>query len=181
MIRDSSKETKALSPVVPNTDLVIAYRKYFHLWINLAKTFAASDDQAKDIVHGIISSILSNTSKRFASIEHIRNYVARSVLNRAMQAKQRDGRTSPWSDVTELQFAVTPEEIEREEQEQRQALKEILQRLPRNDHEIIKLRFYSGLTFREISELLRLPISTLKSREDAAVKRIRKRLRKKGF
>ncbi|MFQ5797914.1 MAG: RNA polymerase sigma factor [Bacteroidota bacterium] len=129
----------------------------------------------------MISSVLSEPSKEFDSLEHLRNYVAKAVLNRAIQAKRRSNRRETWTESIEVQFAVSPETLESEETQKMRTLREGIDRLSRNEYEIVKLRFYFGLTFREISEKLDVPISTLKSREDAAVKKIRVHLRKKGF
>jgi RNA polymerase sigma factor (sigma-70 family) len=107
--------------------------------------------------------------------------VAKGVLNRAMQAKHRAGRLAPITQNLESVFAILPDETASDSPGVRQALREGIERLPRNDFEILKLRFYSGLTFGEISQMLQMPVSTLKSREGAALKRIRKWLRKKGI
>jgi RNA polymerase sigma factor (sigma-70 family) len=64
---------------------------------------------------------------------------------------------------------------------QREVLRSAILSLPDKDFEVLKYRYYAGLTFREISELLHLSISTLKSREDAAIRKIRRLFRKKGF
>lgn len=175
------KQPEPSQPVVGSTMWVIAYRKYLRFWVNLAKTVGASDEEAEDLVHNVISSVLSEPSKEFDSLEHLRNYVAKAVLNRAIQAKRRSNRRETWTESIEVQFAVSPETLESEETQKMRTLREGIDRLSRNEYEIVKLRFYFGLTFREISEKLDVPISTLKSREDAAVKKIRVHLRKKGF
>ena len=159
---------------------VTAYRKYLRLWINLAKTINISEEEAQDVVHGVIASILSDPAKRFESTEHIRNYIAKSVLNRAIQAKQLNGRRTSFTETIELQFAALRDDVDRADIAANAVLREAIRRLSRNHFEIIKLRFYSGLTFIEISGWLNVPISTLKSREDAAIRNIRKWLRKKG-
>ena len=64
---------------------------------------------------------------------------------------------------------------------QTRALKSAIQRLPRRDFDVIKLRYYAGYTFDEISSILGTPISTLKSREEAALQKLGKCLRKKGL
>jgi RNA polymerase sigma-70 factor, ECF subfamily len=156
-----------------------AYRRYIRFWTNLARTTLITREEAEDIVHGVVSSLLLKQTKRFESVEHIRNYVAKSVVNRAIQLRQRGGRHVDLPDSAdpaslELSRSGTTEHVSSE------VLRSIIQQLPGRDFEIIKLRFYSGFTFKEIGELLNLPISTLKSREDAALKRIRRQLRKRG-
>ena len=53
--------------------------------------------------------------------------------------------------------------------------------LPAHLYEIVKYRFFAGFTFRQMGEVLGLPVSTMKSREDAAIKRVRSFLLKNGF
>ena len=156
-----------------------AYCRYRTFWINLARSSLLSREDGEDIVHGIIGTLLARPEFVFESLEHVRNYVARAVLNRAIQARQRSIRATelnedsfPDSDTIK-QF----EMIER--MEEQSALRSVIGNLSKQDFEIIKLRFYSGLTFIEISRMLSIPVSTLKSREDAAIRRIRERIRKK--
>ena len=56
-----------------------------------------------------------------------------------------------------------------------------LLRLSDDDFQLIKLRFFTGLTFAELSTLLGKPISTLKSRELSALRKLRTWMRDDGF
>ena len=180
MSANSGKIASISVPLEINPMWVTAYRKYFRLWVRLAKTIRISEDDAKDIVHGVISSLLSDSTKSFQSLDHIRNYVARSVLNRAIQSKRRGERKTPWMEHIELRFPVVLEETV-DDDYLTHALKSAIQRLPRRDFDVIKLRYYAGYTFDEISRILGTPISTLKSREEAALQRLERWLRKKGL
>jgi RNA polymerase sigma factor (sigma-70 family) len=107
--------------------------------------------------------------------------VAKGVLNRAIQLKKKNDRTSPWREQVEIQFAVSMDLSKTENEGLGMAFRKCLLRLPRRDYEVLKHRFYSGLRFAEISSLLGVPISTLKSREDAAMRKMRSWLRKMGY
>lgn len=140
-----------------------------------------SKEDGEDIVHGIIGSLLARQESGFESLEHIRNYVARAVINRAIQARQRSIRASEFNDES-IPDKESFKQLEMMEQmEEQAALRSVIGSLSHQDFEIIKLRFYSGLTFIEISRMLSIPVSTLKSREDAAIRRIRKGIRKKIY
>jgi RNA polymerase sigma factor (sigma-70 family) len=159
---------------------VAAYRKYFRVWVRLARTTRLSDDDAKDIVHGIVCSLLTDRSKSFESVDHIRNYVARSVLNRAYQLRHREDRRTPWTENIELRFPVMVEETLDDEYFTESLMSGVLN-LSRRDADVIKMRFYGGYSYEEMSKILGAPISTLKSREEAGLRRLRKWLRKKGL
>jgi RNA polymerase sigma factor (sigma-70 family) len=98
-----------------------------------------------------------------------------------MQLRQRNERRSSWGIVMEQKFPVDPWPLPMDEAKKKELLASAIRRLPRIDFEVLKLRYYTGLTYNEISCLLRVPISTLKSREGAAIKKLRKWLRKNGY
>jgi RNA polymerase sigma-70 factor (ECF subfamily) len=151
-----------------------AYKRYKAFWINLARTSLLSQEDGEDIVHSVVGAVLARDGLEFESLTHVRNYVARAVLNRAIQLRQRGLRSCEFDDEVSLDVSPFEQEAILERQEERSALRVAVAGLSRQDYEIIKLRFYSGLTFAEISTMLGMPVSTLKSREDAAIRRIRK-------
>lgn len=163
------------------TLIVTAYRRYRSFWINLARTSKLSTEDAEDILHGVIGSLLSRRENAFESLAHVRNYVARAVLNRAGQAHQRGQRVCEFDENLGDGLDVLRDVAGLEQREEREALLSVLQGLSEQDYQIVKLRFFSGFTFIEISEMLGSPVSTLKSREDAALRRIRRLFAERGL
>jgi RNA polymerase sigma-70 factor, ECF subfamily len=180
-MRDQTADSGAprQATVLP-PDWVQAYKKYRRFWINLARSASLSEDEAKDLVQTVIAATLAQPDRTFESLEHIRNYVARGVLNRATQVRLRGDRFTRMTEQIEIDLATTPDDPGRDEATVRTMLLQGIRRLSKKDSEILKLRFYSGLTFQEISHLLHMPVSTLKSREEAALKRVRSWFRKNG-
>jgi RNA polymerase sigma factor (sigma-70 family) len=161
-------------------DWIRAYRKYRRFWLNLARSSSLSEEDAQDVLHAVIVSALGLDRTSFQSLEHIRNYVARGVVNRSIQLIQRGGRCTQFTERTEIVLAEQGIETNYDECLVRKVLLEGLAGLPKKDFDILKHRFYSGLTFQEISELTHVPVSTLKSREESAMKRLREWFRKRG-
>ena len=159
----------------------VAYRKYFGLWTNLAKTSGLSEDESKDVVQSIITGILCEPKREFESIDHVRNYVAKSVFNRVKVVRARNGKKSAWHEDTEIRFAIAPDEYSGDEVKLRKSLCAAVRSLSRKDFNILKMRFFSGFTLAQVGELLDMPISTVKSREDAILRKIRKKLQRGGF
>ncbi len=157
-----------------------AYKKYFRLWVNLALTVYFNVAEAEDVVHGVLQSAMLREGEPFESLEHIRNYVAKAVLNRAGQSRHRAERMKTWDEQAEGLFGVGPSSEELEDREQMRILRKVLVGLNSRDYEIVKLRYFLGLTFQEISDHLGLALSTIKSREESALRRIRRQLRKYG-
>ncbi len=149
--------------------------------MSLARASSLSEDDAKDVVHAVIESALAQDLSRFESLDHIRNYVARGVLNRVILFFQRGLKTTEFTERIDSQIAERVAEPDFDEQLIRSALREGMRALPKKDMEIIKLKVFGGYTFHQIGELLHLPVSTLKSREDSAIKKLRKSFRKRGL
>jgi RNA polymerase sigma factor (sigma-70 family) len=158
-----------------------AYRRYFGFWTKLARTTRLPEEEARDIVQTVVLSMLSRPHQVFESLEHLRNYVARSVLNRCLQTKQRSENNVRWSEFLEEGGQIVSEPQGNLLSDNGALYREAIRQLSPTDFEIIKYRFYTGLTFAQISQLLHIPISTLKSREAAALRRLRKWLRKRGL
>ena len=158
-----------------------AFTKYYRLWLNLARSAEVTDDEAKDIVHGVLAGVLSNPACHFVSLEHVRNYVAKGVLNRVKGLKSRNFRRVRIAEVPEARYAVEPDVSSTEDQQRRGALRKAVGALNRRDFTILKLRFYSGFTLAQASEIMNIPLSTIASREGVILGRIRTRLLKGGY
>lgn len=157
-----------------------AYKKYYRLWVNLAFTINFNVEEAEDVVHSVLQSAMAREGDPFSSLEHIRNYVAKSVLNRAGQSRKLRDRTQRWDEKAEQLSEVGASLEELEDREQMLILRHVLAKMPARDYEIVKLRYFTGLTFQEIANYLGLALSTVKSREESALRRIRRQLRKRG-
>ncbi|WP_217915453.1 sigma-70 family RNA polymerase sigma factor [Miltoncostaea marina] len=56
------------------------------------------------------------------------------------------------------------------------SLRDELAALPRDQHEVLRLAYYGGFTHHEISEMLQLPLGTVKSRMRLGLERLRRGL-----
>jgi len=177
----SSPTKEAVPPPAAGAIWNAAYRKYFGLWTNLARSSGLSEDESKDVVQSIVAGILCEPRKEFESVDHVRNYVAKSVFNRVKVVKARNGRKTGWMEDTEVRFAVFPDDLSGDELKLRKSLCGAVCRLTRKDFNILKMRFFSGFTLAQVGEFMGMPISTVKSREDAILRRIRRNLHRSGF
>jgi RNA polymerase sigma-70 factor (ECF subfamily) len=101
--------------------------------------------------------------------DHARR-VRRGIQPAALDGSGREGQSRLWK----LADTAQPDpggELRR--LEARQRLGEALAKLPELDREIIALRHFSELSFREIAELLDVPLGTALARAHRALKRLK--------
>jgi RNA polymerase sigma factor (sigma-70 family) len=183
----SPTPNRVITPLLPDRlEWEKAYRRYCRFWISLARGNGLSEAQARDAVHAVLSVLLGDPNRQFESQEHIRNYVARAVINRATVERQRPDRAAASADLFDSAMSSRSDSAMSADRDLLDAendgiLRGALLGLPRKSFEIIKLRFYCGFTFLEMSQMLHKPISTLKSREDAALRQIRSIMRQRGL
>ena len=97
-------------------------------------------------------------------------------------AKQQHRKTIPIDSVSDDLDAKSivhpvdkPDEIVERKEVERQ-VRVALERLPENLRVIVIMRYYDGLKFREIADILSCPVSTVKSRMAAGMRRLNQML-----
>ena len=64
--------------------------------------------------------------------------------------------------------------------EEQQMLENALSGLPENERQVVMLRIYEGLSFKEITTIMNCPVNTALGRMHNAVKRLKKTMHKEG-
>lgn len=109
-----------------------------------------------------------------------RSYLSTMVYHGALKAKRRALKFLPFdgNDDT-LPVSSPPEDFVSKERDR--AVANTIMSLDREHRDILILRFYGGHSYETISEMMALPLGTVKSRIFYAVKSCRVRLRKEGW
>ena len=110
-------------------------------------------------------------AKRIASNLIIDHFRAKSRHITVSETSYMDDEFSIFDTIKETDFNVEEQLILSQIHED---LKNIIVFLPENQHEIIKMRFYDELTFKEIAELTNTSINTTLGRMRYALMNIRK-------
>jgi RNA polymerase sigma-70 factor (ECF subfamily) len=169
--------------IAETASVIMNYRA---IAVNICRGLVQDADTAEDIVQAVLVSIVRKHSRNeitFTSREHLRNYFFKSVRNRTMDVlKDRDRWLSDGDSVLSnlegegadpLQDILTLEEEEKHNRRLDQ-ITNSLKSLKKHEQEIILYRFMRGMKYREISEETGVPITTLKSREDSALRKLKK-------
>jgi RNA polymerase sigma-70 factor (ECF subfamily) len=119
----------------------------------------------------------------FASPEHARNYFLRAVHSRALDVLRatRRERVQPLGGAAASEPEDREAEASLEEHEaaalRTERMRRALGRLRPDQREALGLRYLEGRSYREIAERLGVSISTLHSRVEASLEKLRERLR----
>jgi RNA polymerase sigma-70 factor, ECF subfamily len=109
------------------------------------------------------------TAIRNRSIDHLRGrgaYERKEVALESLAARPATN-SDPWRDVAAA--------LERD------AIREALTRLPAEQRQSVELAFYGGYTYREIADISRVPLSTVKGRMRLALEKLHSYLEGKGL
>jgi RNA polymerase sigma-70 factor (ECF subfamily) len=135
-------------------------------------------DSVQDLCQEVFLRVYLNRS-RYREQGTFSTWLFQIALNVARDAnRKRMTRTVASPDI-EPQAPPTPAECEQEEMIR--MLEEGLARLPAPLREVLVLRHYENMKFEDMSRLLKVPASTLKSRFAVALERLRLHLKQRGY
>lgn len=166
--------------------LAVLYDRYGALAYSVALRILGDRALAEDVVQESFLKIWSNASAFDPSRGSLRAWLVASVRNRAIDQLRGRGRherreldlavaerapadagTDPWREVSAA--------LERD------AVTEAIRRLPTEQKQAIELAYYGGYSQREIAEMARVPLSTVKGRMRLALEKLRSYLEGKGL
>ena len=131
-------------------------------------------EDAEDIVQEVFMSIFCKM-KKDKDIKDIDRYMIRSVSNACTDYHRRRKQNHIQIDGMR-DIPVT--ETDRQIHDEFTRINRLLDSLPPEQAETVRLKCYDNLTFRQIAELTEVPEATVKSRYRYAITHIQQRLRK---
>jgi RNA polymerase sigma-70 factor (ECF subfamily) len=116
---------------------------------------------AEDAVHNAIAA----TANTNGAVRRLKAYVFRAIRNECLRLMAQRQRAGTLDDTLAARYLVCAEEtnpaVQAMAREQVERLQQALKALPRIQREVILLRTYSGLKFREIAAALEKPLPTV--------------------
>lgn len=123
---------------------------------------------AEDTVHEAVVRLLDNSSSLLAP-GSVKAYLYRIVYNLCQDTFRTSGRNLPLNSVEETAF----EENEQLDREEAERINRLFDRLPQKESEVIRMNVIDELSFAEISRILSVPVSTIKSRYKSGMDKLR--------
>ena len=127
-------------------------------------------DDAEDAVQDVFVKLHQKQSEDAAEIKNLSAYLYRTLANICVSRLREAARrpTVP-IDTQPEPIAVEAEDFEQEYRR----ISRLLAKIPEEQAEVIRLRYYGDKSFPEIAEILDIPLSTAKSRFQYGIEKIR--------
>ena len=129
-------------------------------------------EDAEDIVQDVLLR-LYRSKERLTHIDDVERYLVRALRNACIDYIRR----RPPILMTSLEGAAQiaeDSEADKEIRDEYERINRLLQIIPAEQAEIVRLHCTDGLTFRQIAQVLEIPEATVKSRYRYAIDKIRK-------
>lgn len=136
------------------------YMKYGDYLLTLAMALLRDIHEAEDVVHDVFCSVIKSRTKIRAA-GSLRPYLSTCVVNRARDVLRKKRLRSEPPDPAGT--AVSPDHSAAA-REQSQRINDALARISQDQREVILLRLYGGMKFKEIAGVQKTSINTAKSR-----------------
>ena len=131
-----------------------------------------SREDAEDIVQDVLLR-LYRSKEQLTNVERVEQYLVRAISNACIDYNRR----RPPILMTSLEGAAQiaeDSEADKEIRDEYERINRLLQIIPAEQAEIVRLHCTDGLTFRQIAQVLEIPEATVKSRYRYAIDKIRK-------
>jgi RNA polymerase sigma-70 factor (ECF subfamily) len=144
---------------------------------SLAYRMCGRRAMAEDIVQEALLSMWRSGARYDRTRGSVRTWVLGVVHNRAIDALRRgvvrEGRNVPDDGIAERLASEERTEVEVARREEANQLRAALQGLPDEQRHVIELAYFGGFTHTQISELLGLPVGTVKGRMRLGLTKLR--------
>lgn len=156
-----------------------AFAALFHQYKNLVyKTgylMLDSADEAEDVLQEVFLQVHRSLSTFEPSKGAFTTWLHRVTVNHCL-SRRRKRRLLTISFEKVPPFALTEHPSFQDRLEDEEAVRQALSRLSEKLRTVVILRHYLGLSYAEIAQILNIPVGTVKSRLDLALKTLHKEL-----
>lgn len=133
-------------------------------------------EDAEDVVQEVLLGVFRRLREK-TKVDSVEQYLIRSISNACTDYFRRKPMKIVSLDNAEH---ISVNESDRQIHEEYMRINKLLDSLPDEQAEIVRLKCYDELTFKQIAELLSIPEPTAKSRYRYAIMHIQQMIKKKG-
>jgi RNA polymerase sigma-70 factor (ECF subfamily) len=161
------------------------YDRYGALAYSVALRILGDPGKAEDVVQDAFLKLWHSARRFDAHRGSLRTWVITAVRNRSIDylrgrsAHERQEREIPMDTVALGDGADPWHEVAASME--REVIKEALSSLPLEQRQAVELAYFGGYSHREIAEMIRVPLSTVKGRMRLALEKLQSHLQGRGF
>ena len=133
-------------------------------------------EDAEDLVQEVLLSVFRRLREK-TGIDSVEQYVIRAISNACTDYFRRKPLRVVILDKAK---EVAVSESDKQIHEEYVRINRLLESLPKEQQEIVRLKCYDELTFKQIAELQDIPEATAKSRYRYAILHLQQMIKKKG-
>lgn len=151
-----------------------AVARYQAPLIRYATRLLADPDRAQDVVQDTFVRLMSQPPAQIDG--HLAEWLFTVCRHRTFDVLRKEGRMKRFADG-EAERVAAPEPRpgrDLEQGETREALLRLIEHLPPNQQEVIRLKFQNGFSYKEISRITDLSVSNVGFLIHTAVQRLRR-------
>ncbi|MGJ8651707.1 MAG: RNA polymerase sigma factor [Opitutaceae bacterium] len=141
-----------------------------------AASILHDDDSAKDVVQDVFLRLWKEPR---ATVEgHERAWLFKVCRNRALDIYRKGGRMQPMNDALADQTPVdTPSpQLQAEQHDTHVRILQMIQSLPENQQEVVRLKFQNGMSYKEIAAVTELTVTNVGFLLHTAIQTLRTRV-----
>ncbi|WP_337017952.1 sigma-70 family RNA polymerase sigma factor [Oceanobacillus massiliensis] len=151
------------------------FQHYEQELYRIAFVYVKNQDNALDVMQEVAYKSFKNISA-LQNPEYFKTWITRITINSSKDFLKANGKVTH----------IAPEHVDNITSKDKDfllsvTLEELMNCLNENERTVIMLRFYSGHTFKEISELLDTPMGTLKSWFYRSMEKLRRNVKRRDF
>lgn len=139
------------------------YHDYFRLLNNYGYKFTRDVDLIEDSIHDLFISLWTNRDNLGNPLS-VKNYLYKSIRNILFRKIKAQSRFSDIRETDEsIPFEVSYDHqmiLNEDEKHIQETIKQVLNKLPARQQEIIYLRFYDALSYEEIADIMCINVSS---------------------
>jgi RNA polymerase sigma-70 factor (ECF subfamily) len=156
----------------------VIYERHSRVAYSLAFRLLGDRQLAEDLVQDAFLAVWRGAARYASARGSVRNWMLSILHNRGVDRLRTLGAMSRRQDALEQMELRRPEEPDAADLAIGRALagtvRDELRELPSEQFEVLRLAYYGGFTHQEISQMLELPLGTVKSRMRLGLERLRR-------
>jgi RNA polymerase sigma factor (sigma-70 family) len=157
-----------------STWIVAALDQYEGHLVRYANWILGDLERAREVVQETFLRLCREQPARIG--DHLAQWLFTVCRNLAFDVRKKENRMSPLKDPETLPIAYERPATSLEHEETMSQVLRVMESLPKNQREVLRLKFQCDLSYKEISEITKLSVTNVGFLIHTAIKTLRKEM-----